>query len=46
MILTDLQLELPEGCYGRIAPRSGLSLKHGVETGGKFTFSILVFSLK
>lgn len=24
---TDIQISLPKGCYGRIAPRSGLALK-------------------
>lgn len=30
---TDLQLSIPEGCYGRIAPRSGLALQHGIDVG-------------
>ena len=28
-----IQLELPVGCYGRIAPRSGLSLNHFIHVG-------------
>lgn len=28
-----LQVAVPEGCYGRVAPRSGLALKHGIDTG-------------
>ena len=32
-ILTDLQLGIPFGCYGRIAPRSGLAVKNGVDVG-------------
>lgn len=31
MIKTDLALEIPEGYYGRVAPRSGLALKHGID---------------
>lgn len=33
LIKTDLQIELPPGCYGRIAPRSGLALKHQIDVG-------------
>ena len=35
MVRTDIALELPKGCYGRIAPRSGLAwTKHlGVAAG-------------
>lgn len=32
---TDLQIELPHGCYGRIAPRSGLAWKNFIDVGGK-----------
>jgi dUTP pyrophosphatase len=31
LIPTGIILEIPEGYYGRIAPRSGLALKHGVD---------------
>lgn len=31
LVLTDLSLELPRGCYGRVASRSGLALKHRVD---------------
>lgn len=31
---THLQIGLPVGCYGRIAPRSGLALKHNIDVGG------------
>lgn len=27
LVKTDLQVAIPEGCYGRIAPRSGLAYK-------------------
>lgn len=30
---TDLQMAIPPGYYGRIAPRSGLALKHGIDVG-------------
>ncbi len=29
---TDIAIQLPDGCYGRIAPRSGLSIK-GIDVG-------------
>lgn len=35
MIDTDIKIELPEECYGRIAPRSGLAAKHSIDVGGK-----------
>lgn len=31
MVKTDLALEIPEGYYGRVAPRSGLALKNGID---------------
>jgi dUTP pyrophosphatase len=34
LIATDLQIQLPNGCYGRIAPRSGLALGHHIDVGG------------
>ncbi|CAG2214482.1 unnamed protein product [Mytilus edulis] len=30
---TDIQIALPEGCYGRVAPRSGLAAKHFIDVG-------------
>lgn len=27
---TDISVAIPQGLYGRIAPRSGLALKHGI----------------
>ncbi|KAI9632154.1 uncharacterized protein MKK02DRAFT_35550 [Dioszegia hungarica] len=34
-VLVDLQLSVavPDGCYGRVAPRSGLASKHSIDTG-------------
>jgi dUTP pyrophosphatase len=31
LIRTDLSFTLPSGTYGRIAPRSGLAYKHGID---------------
>lgn len=33
LIATDLILHVPRGCYGRIAPRSGLAWKHSLDVG-------------
>lgn len=33
LIKTDLQIEVPENTYGRIAPRSGLAWKHHIDVG-------------
>lgn len=33
MVKTDLQIALPDGCYGRVAPRSGLAWKHSIDVG-------------
>jgi len=32
LIKTDISLEIPENYYGRIAPRSGLAYKYGIDT--------------
>lgn len=32
LIKTGVCIEIPPGYYGRIAPRSGLALKHGIDT--------------
>ena len=31
LIRTGLAVEIPEGCYGRLAPRSGLATKKGLD---------------
>lgn len=41
LVKTDLQIELPSECYGRIAPRSGLAWKNHIDVGGKNVFLIL-----
>ncbi|AGX93325.1 ORF1 [turkey adenovirus 5] len=33
VVPTDLMLHFPEGCYGRIAPRSGLATKFFIDVG-------------
>jgi dUTP pyrophosphatase len=33
LVKTDLSIVCPEGTYGRIAPRSGLAYKHGIDVG-------------
>ncbi|KAF2076927.1 hypothetical protein CYY_001765 [Polysphondylium violaceum] len=33
LIMTDLQVAVPEGTYGRVAPRSGLAWKKFIDTG-------------
>ena len=33
LIRTDLQILLPEGCYGRIAPTSNLACNHSIDIG-------------
>ena len=30
---TDIQIAIPDGCYGRLAPRSGLVHKHFIDIG-------------
>ncbi|ABQ43489.1 dUTPase [Tanapox virus] len=34
LVKTDICLSIPDGCYGRIAPRSGLSLNSCIDIGG------------
>lgn len=33
VVKTGLRIAVPEGCYGRVAPRSGLAVKRGVDVG-------------
>ncbi|GAM85961.1 hypothetical protein ANO11243_039710 [Dothideomycetidae sp. 11243] len=33
LVETDISVAVPEGTYGRVAPRSGLAVKHGIDTG-------------
>ena len=33
VISTGISIELPQGTYGRIAPRSGLAVKNGIQVG-------------
>ena len=33
LVKTDIQIKVPHGTYGRIAPRSGLSLKNHIDIG-------------
>lgn len=33
MVKTDISIALPSGCYGRVAPRSGLAWKHSIDVG-------------
>ncbi|CAK1545684.1 unnamed protein product [Leptosia nina] len=33
LVKTDLQIELPSECYGRVAPRSGLAVKNFIDVG-------------
>ncbi|CAD7085909.1 unnamed protein product [Hermetia illucens] len=33
IVKTDIQVQLPEGCYGRVAPRSGLAAKNFIDVG-------------
>lgn len=33
LVPTDLAIKVPDDCYGRVAPRSGLSWKHHLDVG-------------
>ncbi|OUM56556.1 hypothetical protein PIROE2DRAFT_18788 [Piromyces sp. E2] len=34
LVKTDIAIKIPKDCYGRIAPRSGLAIKHFIDLGG------------
>ena len=36
LVKTDLAIHVPEGTYGRVAPRSGLAVKSFIDVGGQF----------
>lgn len=31
LVSTQIAIQIPSGCYGRIAPRSGLAMKQGID---------------
>jgi dUTP pyrophosphatase len=33
MVSTGIAIGIPNGTYGRVAPRSGLAAKHGIDVG-------------
>ena len=33
LLKTDIAIAVPPGTYGRVAPRSGLTLKNGIDVG-------------
>lgn len=33
LVPIDISVGIPEGCYGRVAPRSGLALRSGIDVG-------------
>ena len=33
VVQTGIHIALPQGHYGRVAPRSGLAVKHGIDVG-------------
>ena len=34
LVVTDIRIKVPKGSYGRIAPKSGLAIKHFIDVGG------------
>jgi dUTP pyrophosphatase len=52
LVRTDLAVAVPVGTYGRVAPRSGLALKHGIDLGAgvvdqdyRGTLGVVIFNL-
>ena len=35
VVPTGISMEIPEGFYGRVAPRSGLAVKKGIDVSGR-----------
>lgn len=33
LVKTDIQISVPDGCYARVAPTSGLAVKHFIDVG-------------
>jgi len=33
LVATGIAMSIPRGCYGRVAPRSGLAVKHSIDVG-------------
>ena len=33
LVPTDIAIGVPRACYGRVAPRSGLAARHGIDIG-------------
>ncbi|CAR28164.1 hypothetical protein ZYGR_0N06550 [Zygosaccharomyces rouxii] len=33
LVSTEISITVPQGTYGRVAPRSGLAVKNGIQTG-------------
>jgi dUTP pyrophosphatase len=33
LVATDISIAIPNGCYGRVAPRSGLAVKNFIDVG-------------
>ncbi|XP_063140399.1 deoxyuridine 5'-triphosphate nucleotidohydrolase isoform X5 [Rattus norvegicus] len=41
LVKTDIQIAVPSGCYGRVAPRSGLAVKHFIDVGDSLAIGLL-----